>query len=212
MIDFVTQYINKKNIEILNKYNKCKLIDYLLLIKLIMEERNIYFSNLFYIEIVSYLKPHILPIYNSIINNNQYNYSDLANNIISKYNIDYSLFGYKIFMKNKPYSLYVNKDMYIDIYIKKKITNDITIFDIKIHFNLYSFNINVIGKIDFFHYEIPVISYKNIKYNTFDNFNNDMIDIWSDNFAIFMWDYFTCINDKKIIYYELFKKIIIRLL
>ena len=98
-MDFIKKYLHKK--EISKTYNRSRLIDYLLLLKIIMKDRNIHFSNLFYIELLSYLKIKILPIYTEIINNNNYYFSDCANNVISKYNLNYLLFSNKLYSKNK---------------------------------------------------------------------------------------------------------------
>ena len=207
-MDFIKSYLYKK--EISKIYNKSILIDYLLLLKIIMKNRNIHFSNLFYIEILSYLKIKILPIYTGIINNNNYYFSDLANNVISKYNLNYLLFSNKIYSKNKSNYDYFNNDIHITISIKKNKIHEIEVFDINIIFSIFSNYL--VKKIENYQYQIPIILYEYIKYNNFNIFNNIILDIWKEYMGLIMWDYFISNDNIKYIYYELYKKIIVRLL
>lgn len=207
-MDFIKNYLHKK--EISKKYNRCRLIDYLLFLKIIMKDKNIHFSNLFYIEILSYFQIKILPIYTEIINNNNYYFSDLANNVISKYNLNYLLFPNQIYIKNKLNYDYFNNDIHITISIKKNRIHEIEVFDINIIFSIFSNYL--VKKIEKYQYEIPIILYKYIKYDNFNIFNNIILDIWKEYMGLIMWDYFICDDNIKYIYYELFKKIIVRLL
>jgi hypothetical protein len=55
--------------------------------------------------------------------------------------------------------------------------------------------------------------FKNIKeYNSFNKFNNLCKLIWENNKGLLMDDYIFSNGIKKIIYYDLFKKIVLRLL
>lgn len=207
-MNFIKNYLQKK--EISKTYNRSKLIDYLLLLKIIMKDRNIHFSNLFYIEILSYFQIKILSIYTEILNNNNYYFSDLANNVISKYNLNYLLFENKNYFENKLNYDYFNNDIHITISIKKNRIHEIEVFDIHIIFNIFSNYL--VKKIEKYQYEIPIILYQRIKYHNFNIFNNIILDIWKEYMGLIMWDYFISDDNIKYIYYELYKKIIVRLL
>ena len=78
-MNYIYNYINKyisNNENIMNECdNRSKIIDYILLLKLIMINKGIYFPNNFYVEWVHYLLPYIEPLSNYTYNDyNSYRY------------------------------------------------------------------------------------------------------------------------------------------
>jgi hypothetical protein len=60
-------------------------------------------------------------------------------------------------------------------------------------------------------YEIPIVELCNLKYiKTYYVFNSYMQYIWEKYYGLYMFDYILSKPSNKIIYYELFKKIIIK--
>jgi len=98
--------------------NKSKLIDYLILLKLLMEKKNMYFPNNFYIWWVSYLLPIIdYRLYKNIGYGNCYRKIDI-NSFVNAYNIKYKLFS--IF--NNKYSQTDN--IYCEIFSNRIVNNN----------------------------------------------------------------------------------------
>ena len=93
-------------------HNKTKIIDYLIILKLIFNKYNIYMHNEFYNELIDYIKP-IFIFNTTILNENKYFYrytNTLSINDFEKaYNIKHNFL--KIFLKYKY--MYINFD---DIY------------------------------------------------------------------------------------------------
>lgn len=192
-----------------NNHNKCKVIDYLILLKLILLDKNIYFPNIFYKEWVLYLIPHLKK--NS--DDNYILYYDYCqiDQFIPRYNIKYNLSN--IFDK-----LYNFKDVYISIFFRRKVNfNNISFFtvDINLMQNI-NFVINNIIQyiIETFIFEIPesmITSLKDVKW-TFLKFNDLIIKIWEEYYGVIMYQYIYSSFVEKIIYYQLFKKIFLRII
>jgi hypothetical protein len=194
---------------------KSVMIEYLIILKLIMKKKNIFFSNNFYVEWLEYLLPYMkIKLYN--INNKIYNinnqiYSNIYtfNDFLMKYNIKY--FIKNIIKKSYFNNFNVNINIICDLnhYFIKNIIN------IKINFiqKFYIFNLSVYE----FEFSIPIdeidnlykFKNKNINFYEFDKF---MINIWNNNQGILMYNYMFSSLIKKIIYFDLFKKIVLRLL
>ena len=194
---------NNKN----NMQNKSKIIDYLILLNLLMNKLNIYFPYNFYKEILLYLIPNI-DIKINFIKDNFYNmYYDYCdyNYFMTKYNIKHYLLHY---LNNNNYK---NKNIYTKTIIFNNNHNDIETIDINIYFiNKFIIFNNIIH---LFQFRIPVIMNIMIKYiNKYDIFNNFIIMIWEDNKGLLMDDYIYSSPIKKIIYFELIKKVVKRLL
>jgi hypothetical protein len=86
-----------------------------------------------------------------------------------------------------------------------------------IHKYYYILNFKIKYIIDKFVFDLPInilkmiLLYKNNNNNIdFNYFNDAMTLIWSDNSTVLMDDYIYCSAFKKIIYYDLFKKIVLR--
>lgn len=131
-MNYFNYYINKKKFNSQSKSNDdnhSKMIDYILLLRLIMHNKGFYFHNNFYIEWVYYLLPYIKPSSN-------YEYNDYNNYryIICKYNINHNLFDIsnnKNIYKNIEFDN--NYTMEIDIKNKNNIENiQMLIFNINI--------------------------------------------------------------------------------
>jgi len=193
-----------------NIQNKSKMIDYLILLNLLMNNLNIYFPHNFYKEILLYLIPKIY-IKLNLIKNNFFNiYYDYCNcnYFIAKYNIKHRLLHIfnKIYLsKDKNY---INNNIYTKITIFNNYYNDIKILDIKIYFiNKFIIFDNLIN---LFEFKLPIdmnYMFKNIKeYNSFNKFNNLCKLIWENNKGLLMDDYIFSNGIKKIIYNDLFKK------
>ena len=199
-----------------NIHNKTKIIDCLILLNLWMNKFNIYFPYNFYKELLLYLIPKI-DIKLSLLKNDFFNmYYDYCScdYFVAKYNIKHYLL-YKI---NKIYlsknNNYINNNIYTKITIFNNYYNDIKILDIKIYFiNKYAIFNNLIN---LFEFKLPIdmdYIFKNIKeYNSFNKFNNLSKLIWENSKGLLMDDYIFSNGLKKIIYYNLFKKIVLRLL
>lgn len=174
--------------------NKSNIIDYLILLNLIFRNKNMYFHNIFYKEFSKYLIPYI----DIKINDSYYEYLKY-NEFITKYNI-----------KNKLLNIFKNINFVkIFIYFDKIDQNKIIIFKIKfLNKILFNFEKKV------FEFNLPLkllVPLKNIelKYNIF---NINMIELWKNNYGLLMSNYIFSSAIDKIIYYELFKKIILRII
>lgn len=188
---------------------KSVMIEYLIILKLIMKKKNIYFSNNFYVEWLEYLLPSIkIKLYN-IINNQIYSNIYRFNDFLMKYNIKY-------FTKNIIKKSYFN-NFDVNINIISNLDNFLikNIISIKINFiqKIYIFNLSLYQ----FEFSIPIdeidnlykLNNKNIIFNEFDKF---MTNIWNNNQGILMYDYMFSSSIKKIIYFDFFKKIVLRLI
>ena len=168
------------------------------MLKLIMNNKNIYMPNNFYIEWVSYLIP--------VLDDNKYINSTI-NDIVPMFNIKYNIIT--LFEK-----LLCNKNMNINLYFYDKNIEQTRNKDIK------CLTLDIINSIyNIFHYsfvkfniEIPIKTFsyiKNINW-TFHKFNNFIISIWEEYYGLIMDDYISSSYLKKIIYYIFFKKIFMR--
>ena len=185
--------------------NKCKVIDYLILIKLVIKNKfgyKIDFNNIFYQNIITYILPNfrtIFKINNDILSYIYYKYIFPINNtfvdicsfdnFVNKYNI-------KLNIKNSLCKLNNNKILKITtVYYK------INIFNI-------NFDIQNTCQIVF---EIPFDSInKNFLQFRFKDFNKLMINLYNINGTL-MYDYIIADSQLKLIYYEFFKKIIVKI-
>ena len=193
--------------------NRSKMIEYLILLKLLMNKYNIEFPIIFYKEILLYLTPTLninIHLTKYLLYNKYYDYCN-SNYFITKYNIKHNLF-YKL---NNIYiskeNDYINKNIYSHIDICNTYHNNTKIILVKIYFINKFLIFNDI--INIFEYNLPVkLLYiiKNIQY--YSTFYNIMSVIWEDNNGLLMDDYICSNSIKKIIYYELFNKIVLRLL
>jgi hypothetical protein len=201
--------------------NKIKIIDTIIILKLLIKKLNFEFPNNFYEEWVLYLIPVI--DFNSYQRKNKFTYydSDLANSLISRYNIKHKLF--KVFDKN-----YITNDNSIDLVNTNYISNNIRyIFEFRR--DSYERKKIIILKIDFidkyqftvidkvlhsFLFEIPEdnLDLFNKKIWSYNEFNNLIVGIWADNQGLIMTDYVFSAPMKKIIYFDLFKKILLRII
>lgn len=174
--------------------NKSKLIDYLILLKLLMIKKNMYFPNNFYIWWLSYLLPVIdYRLYKNIKVDKYYRKMDI-NSYVNTYNIKYNLFK----ILNKTYKKIDNINCEI---FCNKIVNNNCIKNLDDYHDIYDFNeknpifyidyivqikINFIRKIffifseliDSFIFEIPIIK----KYNG----RNEKINEYIKNYGIFL--------------------------
>lgn len=245
--------------------NKSKLIDYLILLKLLMEKKNMYFPNNFYVWWVSYLLPIIdYKLYKNIGVGKYYRHIDI-NSFVNAYNVKYKLFP----ILNKKYTNMDN--IYCEIFCNKIVNNN-CIKNLDDYHDIYEVNekssifytdyivqikINFVRKIffifseliDSFIFEIPILKNKTIngqnkKINEyiknyeillneinnlsennekslskqkfqnknqqlllFDKFNNDL---FNNFYPIINNDYVFSSPIKKLIYLDLFKKVINR--
>lgn len=193
--------------------NKSKVIDYIICLKLIIKKINIEMPNIFYKEWISYLLPSF---------NNKYNsYNNIimnANIFISSYNLNNKL----LHILNKEYSrkeYYINPDITVTIKKNKIFTanKNIILINIYLHKYYYILKFKIKYIMDKFMFELPInilniiLLYKNNNNKIdFNYFNNAMTLIWTDNSTMLMDDYIYCNAFKKIIYYDLFKKIILK--
>jgi hypothetical protein len=205
-------YLLSNNESNLFNLNKSKVIDYIICLKLIIKKINIEMPNIFYKEWISYL----LPSFNNYNNYNNYNNIIMNSNIfISSYNLNNKL----LHKLNKEYyskNHYSNPDITVNIK-KDKIfreNKNIILIDIYFHKYYYILNFKIKYIIDKFMFEFPINILKMIlinKNNIDFNYFNDLINlIWTDNSTMLMDDYIYCSAFKKIVYYDLFKKIILR--
>jgi hypothetical protein len=226
IIDYFYENKNINNINIYkhNDYNnnKAKIIDYFILIKLIFYKYYVFLHNDFYKEIIEYLLP-IIRFNNNLykkIYNNYYVYDiDNVLNFSNKYNIKDKFV--KLLYKNNNFNYDINNEKYK---IKLEIQFN-TFFDYSNTFGIIESNGIFFIKITFikeilffnfpissFYFDIPLINvYEIKKINKFTMFDNYMTSIWENNMALIMYNYIISHPIKKIIYYELFKKIILRL-
>jgi len=203
-------------------YNKLKVIDYIIVLKLLIKKLNIEFPNNFYENWVLYLIPVI--DFNTYEKRNRFTYcdNDLANNLISKYNLKHKLF--KVFDKN-----FISNSCIIDLVNNNYINNNIRyIFEFRR--DIIEEKKSIILKIDFidkypftiidrilhsFLFEIPEdnLDILNKQKWTYNDFNNLIIQLWEENRGLIMMDYvYSASPMKKIIYFDLFKKILLRII
>ena len=209
-MNYIYNYINKyklNNKNITNEIdNRSKVIDYILLLKLIMINKGFYFHNNFYVEWVHYLLPYIEPLSNYTYNDyNSYNY------IICKYNINDTLFD-----------INEKKNIYKDIELEHNFSISI-IMETKNNLNnmkVLNFNINILKncffkkKILSFHFTFPLKDAFFIVTNNwnYDIFNEYIEKLWIFSKTLEMDDYIYSKEYKKKLYYEIFKKIVLRIL
>jgi hypothetical protein len=174
--------------------NKSNIIDYIILLNLFFRKKNIYFDKIFYIEFSNYLIPQIK------INDSYYEYLKI-NDFITKYNIKNKL----LYLSNIFKSI---NSIKIYIYFDKIDQNKMVNIQIKlIQKIIFNFEKNI------FEFNLPLNllqTFKNIKF-TYNYFNEIMTNIWEDNYGLLMSKYIFSSAIDKIIYYELFKKIIKRI-
>ena len=203
-------------------YNKLKVIDYIIILKLLIKKLDIEFPNNFYENWVLYLVPII--DFNFYEKKNIFTYCDnnFANNLISKYNLKHKLF--KVFDKT-----YISTSYKIDLVNNNYINNNIRyIFEfrrdiiegkksiiLKINF-IDKYPCTIIDKvIHSFLFEIPEdnLDLLNKKKWTYNEFNNLIIQLWEESQGLIMMDYVYFSSPmKKIIYFDFFKKILLRII
>jgi hypothetical protein len=205
-MNYIYNYINKyisNNENIMNESdNRSKVIDYILLLKLIMINKGFYFHNNFYVEWVHYLLPYIEPLSNYTYNDyNSYNY------IICKYNINHNLFNI-----NEKKDIELENNFFISIIMKSK--NNLN------NMKVLNFNINIFKNcflkktILSFNFTFPLKDIFLIGTNiwNYDIFNEYIENLWVFSKTLEMDDYIYSTDYKKILYYEIFKKIVLRIL
>ena len=185
------------------KYNSL-IIDYIIILKQIMKSKNIYFPNNFYKEWIEYL----LPKYFFNKNNIYYDYSKIKY-FLQKYNINNGIFN--IIYKNNNYIYQSFNNIYMYVYIVNNvIKHENNILYITINFNkkyLYFLDYTILKYI----FEIPIIELHNLKYiKTYYVFDNYMKNIMEKYNGLYMFNYILSKPSEKIIYYELFKKIVMK--
>ena len=183
------------------KYNSL-IIDYIIILKQIMKSKNMDFPNNFYKIWVEYLIPEYLFNKNKIY----YDYSKIVY-FLPKYNINNGIFN--IIYKNNNYIYQSYNNIYTSVYLlNSDIKHENNILYVKISFNtryLYVFDYTILEYI----YEIPMVELYNLKYiKTYYAFNSYMNDIWEKYYGLYMFDYVLSKPYNKVIYYELFKKIV----
>jgi len=204
--NYISKYISNNENIIDKGDNHSKMIDYILLLRLIMHNKGFYFHNNFYVEWVYYLLPYVKPSSN-------YQYNDYNNYryIICKYNINHNLFDisnnkniYKNIELSNNYSIEIDMKTTSNVENIKMLT-----FDINILKNCF-FKKNIL----FFHFSFPVINIFFIKTNNwnYDIFNNYIEKLWIFSKTLEMDDYIYSKETKKKLYYEIFKKIVLRIL
>jgi len=216
LINFVNdQYINNLSTINTNSYNKCKIIDYFILLKLIFRKNNIHMYDDFFKDLVLYLTPTI---------DNTFFYETITYEYYIPKSKKYCTYPLKDFInmlniKNIILHL-INDNNHIDIYLidiiiyhkKNDPTNLLYIF-LKIYEKgnkYYSFN-------HCFDFELPQYVLNNKYINAFKNysfeeFDNYIIDIYNNNYGNIMCDYIDSNKLKKDIYFDLFKKLVIKIL
>lgn len=201
----IINYIFNRNYKetIKNNDNKCTMLEYIIILKLLMKKKNIDFSNNFYIDWVIYLKPNISNKIFKEVNIKSYYESYLLIDFINKYNLKKNLFNLldKNIIDNNTYAYLT--------YTKNKYNNSNTI---NIVISIQKYNIFICSKYYLFIFDIPLdylekIMKKKMTYNYFHHFS---CDIYENNHGVLMSDYIYSSPFQKIIYYDLFKKIIYR--
>jgi hypothetical protein len=211
---FKDNYFKDNNI--LNKKdhsNKCLLIDYFIIIKLIFKKIGLHMNNYFYKNITLYLTTEIEYNFKNI---KLYKYYFLY---YDYYYISYHLYDfiYKFNLKKNLITAYLKNylniinenNFYINSYIYNNYIDNIKILNISFH--IYHKNLifnNTLFKI---HFEIPYYLLDNIDIKNFKDFDNFIIQSWENTFGIVMYDYFTSPYIIKHIHFDIFKKIILRL-
>lgn len=201
--------------------NKLKIIDYIIILKLLIKKINVEFPNNFYQEWVSYLIPYI--DLNSYQKKNKFTYydNDLACRLISKYNLKDKLF--KVFDKNyKDNNIsktfinnnYINNDITYTFEYRKDLLEQKKLIILKISFISKYCGTIIDRVIDSYLFEIPeeclyLLDSQKLSYN---EFNNKMIKLWEDNQGMIMLDYIFAKPMKKLIYFDMFKKILFRII
>jgi len=205
-MNYIYNYINKykqNNKNIINEYdNRSKVIDYILLLRLIMINKGFYFHNNFYVEWVHYLLPYIKPLSN-------YNYNDYNsyNYIICKYNINDRLFNIN---EKKDIELEDNFSISIIMESKNNLNN----------IKVLNFNINIFKNCFFkkvilsFNFTFPLKDTFFIETNNwnYEVFNEYIEKLWMLSKTLEMDNYIYSNKYKKKLYYEIFKKIVLRIL
>jgi hypothetical protein len=191
-----------------NIFNKIKVIDYLIYVKLIFANKNIYLENDHCYEIVSYLYPTINETYiiNSLLENKSYKENMNINMFIAKYNIKEFFFKkhnsiyLNTLFKNKFYlNNYIN--VYIDFSIRKFETYNILYIKVDFYYTKYIINF----LIDSFLFDIP-LNISNKKYKDYNRFEQNMNTIWSKTSTICMSEFIYSSSIKKILFYQIYKK------
>lgn len=197
-MNYFNYYINKNIFNIYSKSNddnRSKVIDYILLLKLIMYNKGFYFSNNFYVEWINYLLPYIKPL-----SNYQYNDYNSYNYIICKYNINDTLFN----IDKNNFSISIIMETKNNLCNMKALNFNINIFKIVfLKKTILSFN-----------FTFPIKDIFFIKTNNwnYDTFNNYIEKLWVFSKTLEMDDYIYSEVYKKQLYYEIFKKIVLRIL
>ncbi len=194
-MNYFNYYIVKNKINKEDEYH-LKVIDYLLLLKLIMHNKGFYFYNNFYIEWISYLIPYIKPF-----TDNKYYEINLYKYIICKYNINHNLFDIKL-----------ENNFYISIAMKVK--NNLENIKI-VNFDIFIMKKYFIKKIvKYFNLIFPIVDINFIKNNDWNyyKFNNYVEELWVYTKTLEMNDYIYSEDHKRKLYYEIFKKIVLRIL
>jgi len=205
---YIINYFFNKNEKINQKNdNKCPMIEYLIILKLIMNKKNIYFDNNFYIDLMMYLRPRINnKIYKEIIIKKEYKShyeSYLLIDFINKYNLKKEII-------NSIDKNIIDNNTYVYLTFTKKSYYETDIINIIISIEKY--NIFISTNYYLFVFDIPLsyleeITGEIITYNFFNNFS---LYIYENNHGILMSDYIYSEENKKILYYHLFNKIIYR--
>ena len=204
-MNYFNYYINENIFNIYSKSNDdnhSKVIDYILLLKLIMHNKGFYFPNNFYVEWVHYLLPYIKPLSNYMYNDyNSYNY------IICKYNINDRLFNIN---EKKDIELEDNFSISIIMESKNNLNN----------IKVLNFNINIFKNCFFkkvilsFNFTFPLKDTFFIETNNwnYEVFNEYIEKLWMLSKTLEMDNYIYSNKYKKKLYYEIFKKIVLRIL
>jgi hypothetical protein len=181
--------------------NKCHVIEYLILLKLMTKKYD--FGHNFYKNWVTYLLP--------IVNKNSFMMTD--NNCYSNIYTFRSLL--QIYNISNINNLMLKYPKYTCVRVthNKETVNDVAILKIRITMMVFPY----IGLNEYYEYEIP-ISYLSLIENSmndfylYNNFKSLCVTIYNESNGFFMIDYVFSDQSKKRILFELFKKIILRLL
>lgn len=212
----VNYFINKYNNSYNDSYdhsNKCLLIDYFIIIKLIFNKIGLHMDNHFYKNITLYLTTEIeynfknFKLYNYYFTYYDYYYvSYHLYDFIYKFNLKKKLMS--AYLKN--YLNYVHDDnFYTNVYIYNNHINNLKILNV----SFYIYHKNLIFNDTSFkiHFEIPYYLLYNVNIKNFKDFDNFIIRSWENTYGIIMYDYFTSPYIIKHIYFDIFKKIILKL-